>query len=82
MIPTDVRLAKLVGAVLHSAERGSESLAGAHVVAVCAEFNAAVVITSDPSDITELAGAVPGTRIIARPPDLGCAILELGSIKV
>lgn len=67
---TDVRLAKLVGAILHSTGQGSESIADAHVVAVCAEFDAAIVITSDPGDMIELARAVPGTRIVARRADL------------
>lgn len=70
VIPTDVRLAKLVGAVLYDTGNGSESLADAHVVAVCADFDAAVVITSDPGDIAELAGAVPSTRIVVRAPEL------------
>ena len=70
VVPTDVRLARLVGAVLHGADRGSESIADAHVIAVCAGFDAAIVITSDPGDIAELASAVPGTRIVARTPDL------------
>jgi hypothetical protein len=70
VVPTDVRLAKLVGAVLHSAGRGSEAIADAHVTAVCAGFDAAIVITSDPGDIAELASAVPGTRIVAWAPDL------------
>ncbi len=70
VIPTDVRLAKLVGAVLHNCDAGSELLAEAHVVAVCAEFDAAIVITADAGDITKLAGALPGTRIMARPPEL------------
>ncbi len=60
-------LAKLVGAVLHSAGHGSESIADAHVIA---GFDAAIVITSDPDDIAELATAMPGTRIVARSPDL------------
>jgi predicted nucleic acid-binding protein len=70
VVPTDVRVAKLVGAVLHSAGHGSESIADAHVIAVCAGSDAAIVITSDPYDIAELASSMPGTRIVARPPDL------------
>jgi predicted nucleic acid-binding protein len=70
VVPTDIRLAKLVGAVLHSAGHGSESIADAHVIAVCAGFDASIVITSDPDDITELASALPGTRIVTRAPDL------------
>lgn len=67
---TDIRLAKLVGALLHRADRGSEAIADAHVVAVCAEADAAVVITEDPTDIIELAAGLPGTRILARRPSL------------
>lgn len=33
-------------------------------------LDAAIVITSDPDDIAELASAMPGTRIVARPPHL------------
>jgi hypothetical protein len=43
VVPTDIRLAKLVGAVLHGAGHGSESMADAHVIAVCAGVDAAVV---------------------------------------
>ncbi|MDQ6783606.1 MAG: type II toxin-antitoxin system VapC family toxin [Actinomycetota bacterium] len=68
VIPTDERLAKLVGTVLHAASRSSNAIADAHVVAVCAGVDAAVVITSDPEDINELATAIPGTRIITRRP--------------
>ncbi|HLI60242.1 MAG TPA: PIN domain-containing protein [Solirubrobacteraceae bacterium] len=68
--PTDVRLAKLVGAILHDAGRDSEAIVDAHVVAVCVDFEVAIVISSDPGDIAGLASAVPGTRIVARAPDL------------
>jgi predicted nucleic acid-binding protein len=66
--PTDERLAKLVGAILHETSRGSESVADAHVVALCTGADAAVVITSDPADIGAIAAAVPGTRIITHSP--------------
>lgn len=68
VVPTDERLAKLVGTILHAAGRSSDAIADAHVVAVCAGVDAAVVITSDQGDIKELATAVPGTRIITRHP--------------
>lgn len=71
VVPTDERLAKLVGAVLHKSGRGSEDIADAHVVGVCAAFETAVVITSDPEDITTLAAAIPGTRVVTRRPDAG-----------
>lgn len=70
VVPTDARLAKLVGAVLHAAHRGSEAIADAHVVAACAAVEAAVVITTDPGDINALALGIPGTHVIARSPDL------------
>ena len=62
IVPTDERLAKLVGAVLYAAGRGSEALADAHVVAVCAASDAAVVVSSDPDDIAALAPGVPGVH--------------------
>ncbi|MHB1446935.1 MAG: PIN domain-containing protein [Acidimicrobiales bacterium] len=68
VVPTDGALAKLVGAVLHATGRSSEAVADAHVVAVCAGLEAAVVITSDPDDIAELATAIPGTRMLTRRP--------------
>ncbi len=68
VVPTDERLAKLVGAILHSTNSASDRMADAHVVAVCTGADAAVVITSDPGDIVQLASAVPGTRVIARRP--------------
>lgn len=68
VVPTDERLAKLVGAILHTTGRASEYLGDAHVVAVCAGADVAVVITSDPDDIAALAVAVPGTRVTVRTP--------------
>jgi predicted nucleic acid-binding protein len=70
VVPTDAKLAKLVGAVLQAADRGSDAMADAHVVAVCAAVDRAVVLTSDPDDISALAAAIPGTRVIARSPRL------------
>jgi hypothetical protein len=46
----------------------ARDIADAHVIAVCPAVDAAVVVTSDPDDITLLAAAVPGTRVIARRP--------------
>ncbi|MGQ0844860.1 MAG: type II toxin-antitoxin system VapC family toxin [Sporichthyaceae bacterium] len=68
VVPTDERFAKLVGAILHETGRGSEDIADAHVVAACAGFEAAVVITADPDDMAALATAIPGTRVVARRP--------------
>jgi predicted nucleic acid-binding protein len=63
IVPTNERLAKLVGAILHDTANDSTRIADAHVVAVSAGADAALVITSDPGDIVNLSSAVPGTRI-------------------
>jgi len=70
IVPTDERMAKSVGAILHRARSGSERLADAHVVAVCADADTAVVITVDPDDISQLSAAIPGTRVVVRRPSL------------
>lgn len=69
VVPTDERLAKLVGAILHQASARSERIADAHVVAVCSGANSAIVVTTDPDDIMDLASALPGCRIVTRRPD-------------
>ena len=58
----------MVGAILHQTSSGSDLIAGAHVAAVCARADAAVVITSDPGDVRAMAATGPGTRIITRSP--------------
>ena len=68
VVPTDERLAKLVGAILHDSDSGSARIADAHVVAVAAGASSAIVLTSDPTDIAALATAVPGTRMVVRDP--------------
>lgn len=68
VVPTDERLAKLVGAILHEANAGSAFLADAHVVATCAGVDRAIVITADPGDIDRLAGALRGVRITTHAP--------------
>ena len=68
VVPTDERLAKLVGTVLHTTASASDRIVDAHVVAICAGSDTALVITSDPGHIAELSVAVPGTRILARDP--------------
>lgn len=68
VVPTDERLATLVGTILHATSSASDRLADAHVVAVCARNDGAVVVTDDPDDITALSVAAPGTRIVARRP--------------
>ncbi len=67
-MPTDERMAKLVGTILHATGSRSDRLADAHVVAVCATTDRAIVVTSDPGGINSLAGAIPGTRVVARSP--------------
>jgi predicted nucleic acid-binding protein len=76
VVPTDERLARLVGSVLHSAGRGSENIADAHVVAVCGGAEAAVVVTSDPDAILALAAAIPATSFTVRvySNGEGCAV--------
>ncbi len=66
--PTDEAFAKRVGQILFEAGRGSESIADAHVAALCAEADTAIVFTTDPDDIMALAAVVPGTRILTRRP--------------
>jgi hypothetical protein len=61
-------MAKLVGRILHVANKGSASIADAHVIAACLPAEVAVVITTDPDDINELASVVPGVRIMSRTP--------------
>lgn len=68
ILPTDERFAKLVGAILHDSDCGSEHIADAHVVAACTTVDAAIVLTADPDDIAALAAAVPSTRIVTRDP--------------
>jgi predicted nucleic acid-binding protein len=70
VVATDERLAKRVGAILHSTHSGSERLADAHVLAVSSDSDVAIVVTSDPDDITELSSAIPGTRVVVRRPSL------------
>lgn len=67
---TDVRLALLVGALLNDAGRGSADIADAHVVAVCAPAAVALVVTSDPDDISAIASHLPGVRVRCVRPDL------------
>ncbi len=67
-MPTDERLAKLVGTILYTTNSGNVRLADAHLVAVCDRSERAIVITGDSADIHALAIAVPGTRIVARSP--------------
>ncbi len=68
VLPTDERLAKLVGAILHDTGSGSERIADAHVVAACATSDSVIVLTVDPRDVSALATALPGVRIVTRNP--------------
>jgi hypothetical protein len=68
IVPTDEGLAKRVGQLLADAPRGSCHLADAHVVALCADADRALVITSDPDDINHLAASLRGVRIVTRQP--------------
>jgi predicted nucleic acid-binding protein len=68
VVPTDELLAKSVGRLLADARRDSCHLADAHVVALCADADVAVVITTDHDDINHLAASVPAVRIITRSP--------------
>jgi hypothetical protein len=63
VVPTEERLAKLVGAILHVTTSDSDKLADAHVVAVAFATDVALVVPSGPEDIVELAVAVPATRV-------------------
>ena len=64
--PTDLPFARLVGSILHASGSGSEDIADAHVVALCAAVEDALVLTSDPDDVLRLAGALPGVRVLVR----------------
>lgn len=68
VLVTDASLAKQIGAILYATEKGSESMADAHVVAACLGADVAVVATTDPDDIVELSAAVPGVKIMPRTP--------------
>jgi len=68
VLVTDVELAKRVGGILYATNRGSESIADAHVIVACLPADIAVVVTTDPDDIADLAAAVPGVRIMPRRP--------------
>ena len=60
---TDERLAKLVGAILHHAGRGSDCIADAHVVAAAVETGGGVVLTGDPDDLASLAAPYPNITV-------------------
>lgn len=55
----------LFGGVLHAAGAGSADLVDAHVVAVAAEDDRAVVLTGEPGDLGRLAAPCPGVTVVA-----------------
>ena len=61
--PTDRSLARRIGHLLASAARGSEQHVDAAVVAVCAAAGGGMVLTGDPTDLTDLAAANPAITI-------------------
>ncbi len=68
VLVTDFPLARRVGAILHGSEADTGDLVDAHLVAACADAGGGLVISSDPDDIQRLSQAVPGVRIVVRPP--------------
>lgn len=68
LVDTDFDLARQVGAILEASASGSERIVDAHVVAVCVPTGGGLVVTTDPADIAELAGAVPAVRILTTAP--------------
>lgn len=69
VVPTDLSLAKQVGAILHGVGADSCDMADAHVVAVCVSSGGGLVVTTDPADVHRLAESVPNVRIGTRAPD-------------
>lgn len=65
---TDEGFARRVGALLHAASLNSSSLADGHVIALCAEFDTAIVLTTDPDDIIDLSQTIPSVRVVTRRP--------------
>lgn len=63
LVDTDFDLARQVGSILEASSSGSERIVDAHVIAVCVPEGGGLVVTSDPDDISALAGAVPAVRI-------------------
>lgn len=63
LIDTDFALARQVGGLLEAADRGTESIVDAHVVAVCIPHGGGLVATSDPDDIAAIAQSLPAVRV-------------------
>jgi predicted nucleic acid-binding protein len=68
VLATDEEIAMQVGGILYIANKGSDSIADAHVIAACVPAEVAIVITTDPDDIAELSAAIPGVKIMPRRP--------------
>jgi len=68
VVPTDRRRAVLVGSILHATGSPSSDIASAHVIAVCAGAEIAVVITNDADEMARLSSAIPGTMVLNRRP--------------
>ena len=60
-------LAKRIGGLLAAASLGSEHHVDATVVATASAFGGGVVLTSDPDDLTRIAGALSGLAIHIEP---------------
>ena len=67
VVDTTFDLARSVGAILARSRATSADIVDAHVVAVAARHGGGLIVTSDPSDISRLADAVPAARILTRP---------------
>lgn len=61
--PTDRALARRIGHLLATAGRGSADHVDATVVAVCAAPGGGVVLTTDPDDLSALAGGSPAITV-------------------
>lgn len=64
VVPTDLAVARQVGAILHAAGAGSADLVDAHSVALGVAAGGGVIATSDPDDIDRLAAGVPAVRLV------------------
>lgn len=62
---TDRALARLVGAVLHEAARGSEDLVDAHAVALTVEAGGGTILTGEPHDLERLSAPYPTVTVVA-----------------
>lgn len=63
VVDTDRALARAIGNLLARAGRGSSDHVDASVVAAALRLGGGVIITGDPSDLTDLSDGLPGIRI-------------------